>query len=47
MNNVFNQPSYKKIQEMMMKKLNELKKQYKDPDPLIDPAKTNQTVKSF
>lgn len=47
MNNVFNQPSYKKIQEMMMKKLNELKKLYKDPDPLIDPAKTNQTVKSF
>ena len=25
-------------------KLNELKNQYKDPDPLIDPAKANQAV---
>ena len=47
MTNVFNQPSYKKIQRMMMKKLMELKKEYKDPDPLIDQTKTNQTVKSF
>jgi arylsulfatase A-like enzyme len=47
MNNVYDQPAYKKVQDMMIKKLNELKKQYKDPDPLIDPTKTNQTVKSF
>ena len=39
MNNVFNQPAYKKIQEMMMKKLIEKKEQYKDLVPVIDPSK--------
>ena len=31
MNNVYDQPAYKKVQEMMMKKLKEKKEQYKDP----------------
>ena len=31
MNNVYGQPAYKKVQEMMMKKLKEKKEQYKDP----------------
>ena len=31
MNNVYDQPAYKKVQEMMMKKLREKKEQYKDP----------------
>ena len=39
MNNVYDQPAYKKVQEMMMKKLKEKKEQYKDTVPLNDPAK--------
>ena len=31
MNNVYNDPSYKSIREMMTKKLMELKEKYKDP----------------
>lgn len=31
MNNVYGQPAYKKVQEMMIKRLKELKEQYKDP----------------
>ena len=39
MNNVYGQPAYKKVQEMMMKKLKEKKEQYKDPVALNDPSK--------
>ena len=39
MNNVYDQPAYKKVQEMMMKKLKEKKEQYKDPVALNDPSK--------
>ena len=39
MNNVYDQPAYKKVQEMMMKKLKEKKEQYKDPVTLNDPSK--------
>ena len=39
MNNVYSQPAYKKVQEMMMKKLKEKKEQYKDPVALNDPSK--------
>ncbi len=35
MNNIYNDPSYKKVREMMTKKLYELKEKYKDPDPVI------------
>ncbi|HEX3167288.1 MAG TPA: sulfatase/phosphatase domain-containing protein, partial [Chitinophagaceae bacterium] len=31
MNNVYGQPAYKKVQDMMLKKLKEKKEQYKDP----------------
>ncbi len=36
MNNVYGLSAYKKIQEMMLKKLKELKEQYKDPEPVMD-----------
>jgi arylsulfatase A-like enzyme len=39
MNNVYGQPTYKKVQERMMKKLNELKAQYKDPVGITSPNK--------
>jgi len=39
MNNVYDQPAYKKVQEMMMKKLKEKKEQYKDPVALNDSSK--------
>jgi arylsulfatase A-like enzyme len=39
MKNVYGQPSYKKVQEMMTKKLEELKEQYKDPVRQLDPSK--------
>jgi hypothetical protein len=47
MNNVYGQPAYKKVQEMMIKKLKELKDQYKDPEPIMDPSKKNQVSKPF
>jgi arylsulfatase A-like enzyme len=34
MNNVYNDPAYKKVQETMKRKLKETKEQYKDPVPL-------------
>ena len=34
MNNVYNDPAYSKVKEMMKKKLQELKEQYKDPVPV-------------
>jgi arylsulfatase A-like enzyme len=39
MNNVYGQPAYKKVQDMMLKKLKEKKEQYKDPVALNDPSK--------
>ena len=36
MNNVYDQPAYKKVQEMMKKKLKEKKEQYNDPVILND-----------
>ena len=39
MNNVYGQPAYKKVQEMMIKKLKEKKEQYKDPVALNDASK--------
>jgi arylsulfatase A-like enzyme len=39
MHNVYNDPSYSKVKEMMTKKLEELKKQYNDPVP--DMTSTN------
>jgi len=44
MNNVFDQPAYKKVQEMMMKKLKEKKDQYNDPVILNDPSKKVASV---
>ncbi|HEY6503599.1 MAG TPA: sulfatase [Chitinophagaceae bacterium] len=39
MSNVYDKPAYKKVQEMMMKKLKEKKEQYKDPVILNAPSK--------
>ena len=47
MNNVYGQPAYKKVQEMMLKKLKELKDQYKDTEPVVDSTKKNQPAKPF
>ena len=46
MNNVYGQPAYKKVQEMMIKKLKELKEQYRDPVQLNNPSKNIQAGKS-
>ncbi|MCU7548837.1 sulfatase [Chitinophagaceae bacterium LB-8] len=35
MNNVYNDPSYSKVKTMMQKKLEELRKQYKDSEPAV------------
>ena len=35
MNNVYNKPAYSKIQEMLKKRLKELKEQYKDTEPAV------------
>ena len=41
MNNVYGKPAYKKVQEVMLKKLKELKEQYKDPEPVMNSPKEN------
>jgi arylsulfatase A-like enzyme len=41
MNNVYGQLAYKKVQDMMIKKLKELKEQYKDPEPIIESSNKN------
>ena len=41
MNNVYGQPAYKMVQDMMIKKLKELKEQYKDPEPNIESFNKN------
>jgi len=45
MNNVYNNPTYSKVKQLMKKKLVELKKQYKDPEPASLETEAKKVVK--